>query len=55
MGFFDSILGMAKETKQSTNTQRGTETSKSGKTPPGKPASQTTPKGPQPSGGKKDR
>jgi hypothetical protein len=49
-----SVFEMAKDTKQSTNTQRGRETANTGKQP-GKPASQTSPKGPQPSGGKKTR
>jgi hypothetical protein len=51
MGIFDSLVEMAKgggkEPKGSANAQRGKETAKTGKAP-GKPASQTSPKGPQP-------
>lgn len=44
MGLFD-ILSAAKDTKQSSNSQRGSEKSKGGSAP-GKPASQSSPYGP---------
>lgn len=49
MGIFDSLVEMAKgggESKQSSGSQRGKETAKTGKQP-GKPASQTSPYGPK--------